>query len=104
MVSQIVAKNIFKVFYNIGHIIYYKAYNSILYLIDVELPIPNQFNVVNNDNTNTIDKNDDLVNDYIDSWYEGDGVAKMLGHMDEDGSYIQEPKYKPYNGPYCETP
>ena len=102
--SQIVAKNIFKVFYNIGHIIYYKAYNSILYLIDVELPIPNQFNVVNNDNTNTIDKNDDLVNDYIDSWYEGDGVAKMLGHMDSDGNYIKDDNYKPYNGPVCETP
>mgnify|MGYP003667645226 FL=1 len=104
MVSQIVAKNIFKVFYNIGHIIYYKAYNSILYLIDVELPIPNQFNVVNNDNTNTIDKNDDLVNDYIDSWYEGDGVAKMLGHMDSNGNYIKDDNYKPYNGPVCETP
>ena len=102
--SQIVAKNIFKVFYNIGHIIYYKAYNSILYLIDVELPIPNQFNVVNNDNTNTIDKNDDLVNDYIDSWYEGDGVAKMLGHMDSNGNYIKDDNYKPYNGPVCETP
>ena len=96
--------NLFKVFYNIGHIIYYKAYNSILYLIDVELPIPNQFNVVNNDNTNTIDKNDDLVNDYIDSWYEGDGVAKMLGHMDSNGNYIKDDNYKPYNGPVCETP
>ena len=83
--SQIVAKNIFKVFYNIGHIIYYKAYNSILYLIDVELPIPNQFNVVNNDIPNQIDKNDDLVNDYIDSWYE-------------------EETHEAYNGPVCETP
>ena len=91
MVSQIVAKNIFKVFYNIGHIIYYKGYNIILHLIDIELPIPNQFNVVNNDNTNTIDKNDD---DYIDSWYEGDS----------NGNYIKDDNYKPYNGPVCETP
>ena len=53
-----------------------------LRLTEVEIPIPNQFNVVNNDNPNTIDKNDDLVLDYIDSWYED----------------------KPYDGPYCETP
>ena len=57
-----------------------------LHMIDVELPIPSQFNPVNNDNTNTIDHNDDLVNDYIDSWYDEDS--------DKDK----------YNGPYCETP
>ena len=50
---------------------------------------------------NQIDKNDD---DYIDSWYEGDGVAKMLGHMDSDGNYVKDDNYKPYNGPVCETP
>jgi len=79
VVSQIVAKNIFKVFYNIGHIIYYKAYNSILYLIDIELL--SQFNTISlMKSPNQIDKNDDLVNDYIDSWYEDE------------------------HRPYCETP
>ena len=90
-----ISVNIFKTLYNIGHIIYYKTYNSILYLIDMELlslmKSPNQ-----------IDKNDDLVNDYIDSWYEGDDVA--IGHMDSDGNYIKDEKYKPYSGPVCETP
>ena len=100
--SQIVAKNIFKVFYNIGHIIYYKGYNIILHLIDIELPIPSQFNTISlMKSPNQIDKNDD---DYIDSWYEGDGVAKMLGHMDSNGNYIKDDNYKPYNGPVCETP
>ena len=94
--------NLFKVFYNIGHIIYYKGYNSILYLIDIELPIPSQFNTISlMKSPNQIDKNDD---DYIDSWYEGDGVAKMLGHMDSDGNYVKDDNYKPYNGPVCETP
>ena len=51
-----------------------------LHLIDVELPIPSQFNTINNDIPNPIDKNDDLVNDYIDSWYEDE------------------------HRPYCETP
>ena len=97
MVSQIVAKNIFKVFYNIGHIIYYKAYNSILHLIDVELPIPSLFNPLSNDIPNQIDKNDDLVNDYIDSWYEGESKFRE----DSDGNPI---KNEPYNGPVCETP
>ena len=90
-----ILNNLFKTLYNIGHIIYYKTYNSILYLIDMELlslmKSPNQ-----------IDKNDDLVNDYIDSWYEGDDVA--IGHMDSDGNYIKDEKYKPYSGPVCETP
>ena len=74
--------NLFKTLYNIGHIIWYQTHMALLRLTEVEIPIPNQFNVVNNDNTNTIDKNDDLVLDYIDSWYED----------------------KPYDGPYCETP
>ena len=84
--------NLFKVFYNIGHIIYYKGYNIILHLIDIELPIPSQFNTISlMKSPNQIDKNDD---DYIDSWYEGDS----------DGNYIKDDNYKPYNGPVCETP
>ena len=100
-----ISVNIFKTLYNIGHIIYYKGYNIILHLIDIELPIPSQFNTISlMKSPNQIDKNDDLVNDYIDSWYEGDDVAKMLGHMDSDGNYIKDEKYKPYSGPVCETP
>jgi len=34
----------------------------------------------------------------------GDDVAKALGHMDKDNDYIKEIKYKPYDGPTCETP
>ena len=94
VVSQIV-KNILKVFYNIGHIIYYKTYNSALRLVDMELLRPMKSPKV---------EQEGLVEDYIDSWYEGDDVAKILGHMDEDGDYIKEEQYKPYGGPICETP
>ena len=95
-----ISVNLFKTLYNIGHIIYYKTYNSILYLIDMELL--SKFNTISlMKSPNQIDKNDD---DYIDSWYEGDGVAKMLGHMDSNGNYIKDDNYKPYNGPVCETP
>ena len=31
-------KNIIKIIMNIGYIIYYKTYNSILHLVDVEIP------------------------------------------------------------------
>ena len=99
-----ILNNLSKTLYNIGHIIYYRLHGGILHLIDVELPIPSLFNPLSNDIPNQIDKNDDLVNDYIDSWYEGDDVAKMLGHMDSDGNYIKDDNYKPYNGPVCETP
>lgn len=81
-------ENIFKTLYNIGHIIWYKIHMVCLHLIDVELPIPSQFNTIN------LMKNPNQI--------EGDDIAKMLGHMDEDGSYIKEDN--PYNGPYCETP
>jgi hypothetical protein len=80
--------NLFKVLYNIGHIIWYKIHMVCLHLIDVELPIPSQFNTIN------LMKSPNQI--------EGDDIAKMLGHMDEDGSYIKEDN--PYNGPYCETP
>ena len=87
-----ISVNLFKVFYNIGHIIYYKGYNIILHLIDIELPIPSHFNTISlMKSPNQIDKNDD---DYIDSWYEGDS----------NGNYIKDDNYKPYNGPVCETP
>jgi hypothetical protein len=59
-----------------------------LHLIDVQIPIPSQFNTIN------LMKSPNQI--------EGDDIAKMLGHMDEDGSYIKEDN--PYNGPYCETP
>ena len=39
-------KNIIKIIMNIGYIIYYKTYNSILHLVDVELPIPSLFNPI----------------------------------------------------------
>ena len=82
-----ISVNIFKTLYNIGHIIYYKGYNSILYLIDMELL--SKFNTISlMKSPNQIDKNDDLVNDYIDSWYEDD----------------KDDNYRPYNGPVCETP
>lgn len=78
-------ENIFKTLYNIGHIIYYRLHMALLHLIDVELPIPSQFNTIN------LMKSPNQI--------EGDDIAKMLGH---DGSYIKEDN--PYNGPYCETP
>ncbi len=81
-----ILRNTISTLLNIGYIIWYKMHMAWLHMIDVELPIPSQFNPVNNDNTNTIDHNDDLVNDYIDSWYDEDS--------DKDK----------YNGPYCETP
>ena len=81
-------ENIFKTLYNIGHIIYYRLHMALLHLIDVELPIPSQFNTIN------LMKSPNQI--------EGDDIAKMLGHMNEDGSYIKEDN--PYNGPYCETP
>ena len=56
---------------------------ALLHLIDVELPIPSQFNTINNDIPNPIEPND---------------IAKMLGHMDKDNNYIEEVP------PYCETP
>ena len=91
--------NTMKTLLNIGYIIWYKMHITWLRVIEVEILIP-----MNPMSTpSQIDQNDDLVNDYIDSW-DGDDVAKMLGHMDEDGSYIKEPKHKPYDGPYCETP
>ena len=89
-----ILRNIFKTLLNIGHIIYYRLYYVTSILIDGEIMRTQK----------QIDKNDDLVNDYIDSWYEGDDVAKILGHMDEDGDYIKEEQYKPYGGPICETP
>ena len=81
-----ILRNTISTLLNIGYIIWYKMHMAWLHMIDVELWIPSQFNPVNNDNTNTIDHNDDLVNDYIDSWYDEDS--------DKDK----------YNGPYCETP
>ena len=81
-----ILRNTISTLLNIGYIMWYKMHMAWLHMIDVELPIPSQFNPVNNDNTNTIDHNDDLVNDYIDSWYDEDS--------DKDK----------YNGPYCETP
>ena len=84
-----VVNNMFRILYNIGHIIYYKIHMALLQLIDVQIPIPSPFNPINNDIPNPI---------------ESDSIAKALGHMDEDGNYIKEPKHKPYDGPYCETP
>ena len=55
-----------------------------LHLIDVELPIPSQFNTIN------LMKSPNQI--------EGDDIAKMLGHMDKDNNYIEEVP------PYCETP
>ena len=60
-----------------------------LHLIDVQIPITNPFNSMGTMKPNPI---------------EPDSIAKALGHMDEDGSYIKDIKYKPYDGPVCETP
>ena len=60
-----------------------------LHLIDVQIPITNPFNSMGTMKPNPI---------------EPDSIAKALGHMDEDGSYIKEIKYEPYDGPVCETP
>ena len=64
---------------------------ALLHLIDVQIPIPNPFNSMGTMKPNPIGIRED-------------SIAKALGHMDEDGNYIKEPKHKPYDGPYCETP
>ena len=86
-----VIMNVIKILYNVSHIIWYKLHNAWLHMIDVELPIPSLFNPLDSSDgtSNTIDKNDDLVLDYIDSWSEVDSTNQ---------------KDKPYDGPYCETP
>tara|TARA_R110000824_G_scaffold2766_4_gene12681 strand:- start:190 stop:372 length:183 start_codon:yes stop_codon:yes gene_type:complete len=60
-------------------------------MIDVELWIP--MNLMTT--PNTIDQNDDLVNDYIDSWYEVDSTNQKDKPLDSTNQY---------DGPYCETP
>jgi len=67
-----------KTLLNIGHIIWYKIYMVCLHMIDVEIPIPSQFSVINNDNPNQND------------------IAKALGHMDKDNNYITDVNYEPY--------
>ena len=81
-----VIMNVIKILYNVSHIIWYKLHNAWLHMIDVELWIPMT-------TPNTIDDNDDLVNDYIDSWYEVDSTNQMDSN-----------KTNQYDGPYCETP
>ena len=100
-----VIMNVIKILYNVSHIIWYKLHNAWLHMIDVELPIPSLFNPLDSSDgtSNTIDQNDDLVNDYIDSWYEVD--SNKTNQMDSTNQ-----KDKPldstnqYDGPYCETP
>ena len=84
-----VIMNVIKILYNVSHIIWYKLHNAWLHMIDVELWIP--MNLMTT--PNTIDENDDLVNDYIDSWYEVDSTNQMDSN-----------KTNQYDGPYCETP
>ena len=106
-----VIMNVIKILYNVSHIIWYKLHNAWLHMIDVELPIPSLFNPLDStnrstmksnhtDSTNqyetfTIDDNDDLVNDYIDSWYEVDSTNQKDKPLDSTNQY---------DGPYCETP
>ena len=95
-----VIMNVIKILYNVSHIIWYKLHNAWLHMIDVELPIPSLFNPMNT--PNTIDDNDDLVNDYIDSWYEvdsNDGTA-----TNQKDKPLDSNKTNQYDGPYCETP
>ena len=95
-----------------------------LHLIDVEIPITNPFSIssIINDNETFNTMNDNLISikqeirkDIIKGIREdvkegirddikGDDVAKALGHMDKGNDYIKEIKYKPYDGPTCETP
>jgi hypothetical protein len=113
--------NIFKVLYNIGHIIYYRLHMAWLHLIDVEIPITNPFSSIGIMKPNPIDIPNPIsikqeirgdiiegiredIRDGVRGDIRGDDVAKALGHMDEDGSYIKKIKYKPYDGPVCETP
>jgi len=112
-------ENIFKTLLNIGHIIYYKLHMILLHLIDVQIPITNPFSSMGIpspiDIPNPISIKQEIRKDIIKGIREdikdgvrgdikGDDIAKALGHMDEDGSYVKEIKYKPYEGPYCETP
>ena len=92
-----VIMNVIKILYNVSHIIWYKLHNAWLHMIDVELPIPSLFNPLDSSDgtSNTIDKNDDLVLDYIDSWSEVD--SNKTNQMDSN-------KTNQYDGPYCETP
>ena len=92
-----VIMNVIKILYNVSHIIWYKLHNAWLHMIDVELPIPSLFNPLDSSDgtSNTIDQNDDLVNDYIDSWYEVDSTNQKDKPLDSTNQY---------DGPYCETP
>ena len=97
-----VIMNVIKILYNVSHIIWYKLHNAWLHMIDVELPIPSLFNPLDSSDgtSNTIDENDDLVNDYIDSWYEVDSTNQKDKPLDSnDGTSTNQ-----YDGPYCETP
>ena len=76
-------KNIIKIIINIGYIIYYKTYNSILHLVDVELPIPSLFNPIG-----------------ISSEVKPSEV--QLSGAELSGAELAEPA-EPYT-PYCETP
>jgi len=44
----IIVYNIFKVLYNIGHIIYYKTYMTWLKLGDIEIPFPLPYSTMKN--------------------------------------------------------
>jgi len=114
-----VVSNMFRILYNIGHIIYYKLHMILLHLIDVQIPITNPFSSMGIpspiDIPNPISIKQEIRKDIIKGIREdikdgirgdirGDDIAKALGHMDEDGSYIKKIKYKPYDGPVCETP
>ena len=72
-------KNIIKIIINIGYIIYYKTYNSILHLVDVELPIPSLFNPI------------------------GISSEVKLSGVQPSGAEPAELEAEPYT-PYCETP
>lgn len=81
-------KNIIKIIINIGYIIYYKTYNSILHLVDVELPIPSLFNPIG-----------------ISSEVKPSEVKLSEVQPSEvqlSGAELAEPA-EPYT-PYCETP
>ena len=74
-------KNIIKIIINIGYIIYYKTYNSILHLVDVELPIPSLFNPIG-----------------ISSEVQASEVK--LSGAELSGAELETELYTPY----CETP
>ena len=78
-----IIKNIIKLISNVGMLVYYKMNRMILEVYD------------------STPKQKPNVEDYIESWYSNDSkhISKEVSN-----EVKRDEEYRPYNGPYCETP